>query len=130
MIEKKYDSRGLLLIVKQHSTVSLDDMLKGVDFLENSTDLPKELRIIEDARDIELSFNVDDLDILIDKIKKVAIKYSLIKHSVIHNSPINTAYTMILSSKTLSNNYNLQVFSTIDAALKWLNSDLSDADCF
>lgn len=122
MTEKKWDDKGLFLFVKSKALVSLEDMLNGISYLENDKNLPRDLRILEDASQVEVSFNISDLTLIAEKMKEAAQAYNSIKHAVIHDSPKNTAFAYIVENKQDASNYFLSVFSTEKAALEWLNS--------
>jgi len=122
MLKKLFDKSGLLLFVKNNSDVKLEDLLNSSDYLINDKTLPRDLRIIEDARSSKVKFSFTDLNILIEKTHEVSIQYTRIRHAVIHDSPKNTALALLFQRKNTSKNYYLGVFSTEEAALNWLAS--------
>ncbi len=121
MIEKRVDQEGVILFVKSNPVVQLEDMLNGLDYLQKNSDLPKDLRILEDATNVKVAFVISDIDILIKKMHKVIQKYNTIRHAVIHDSPENTAYAMLIHANKISDDYMLRIFSTRKEALLWLN---------
>lgn len=56
MIEKRTDAFGEYLYVVSEDNVTLNDMLSGLDFLNNDKTLPRKLRIVEDARNSKVEF--------------------------------------------------------------------------
>jgi hypothetical protein len=54
--------------------------------------------------------------------KTVAKEFNSIKHAVIHNSPKNTAFAMLMERKEITCNYQIAVFSIEVGALNWLNN--------
>ncbi len=120
MITEKLSTNGTILDVKSKANISFIDMLNGIEYLNNDK-LSRELRIIESATDSLVSFTIDDIDILINEMYNIAKKYTFIRHAVIHNSPKNTAFAMLMKNNTMNSNYVLEVFSTRKSALKWLN---------
>ena len=121
MIIEKLNDNGFILDVKTNPKVSIDDMLGGLEYL-NNMELPRELRILEDATDAIVSFGINDIELLMKKMYNIAKKYTFIRHAVIHNSPKNTAFTMLMQQNKIASNYSLEVFSTKKSALKWLNN--------
>ena len=121
MIEKKFDSYGVYLWVKNSPTINLENMFSSSDFLMNEENLPEVLRVLEDATDSVVTFSVRDFEKLADRINKVSEKFRLVKHAVIHNSPKNTAFTLYFKDNYINNKYKLEVFSTFEAATNWLN---------
>lgn len=123
MIEKRIDTKGVFLWVRTNTLISFENMLSSVDYLINEITLPRRLRILEDATDTVVSFSIRDFETLAEKLKEVTKKYEVVRHAVIHNSPKNTAFTLHFKNNFLHKGYNLEVFSTMEAATKWLNSD-------
>ncbi len=122
MIEAMVDKDGLILYVKSQTVVKLENMLNGLEYLHNDATLPRDLRILEDATKVEVNFNISDIDILLEKMHEVAQEYNSILHAVIHDSPKNTAFAMIIEQNKVIDNYLLKVFSTEQGALQWLSN--------
>lgn len=120
MIEKQRDKQGILLKVKTNSSVSLEDMLQGLDILQKDDSLPRDLRILEDATGVEVKFTRKDIRTLITGITEVALNYHSIRHAVVQDSPKNTALALLLKHRNTSPNYSIAVFSTLKAAKHWL----------
>ena len=121
MIEKRTDAIGDYLYVLSKDNVTLDDMLSGLDFLYNDKTLPRNLRIIEDARNSKVDFAYEAVLILSKRMHEVAKKYTSIKHAVIHNDPKNVALALLMEKKKKDENYSLRVFATSKGAYTWLN---------
>ncbi len=126
MIEKKTDSKGLLIVAQQRGLKNIEDMINAMNYLIAATDLPEQLRILEVSTDVEVTFSIESIDILADVCKEATKKYKNIQHAVVLNSPVNTVLALLMSHKKLPKEYQLQVFSTRAAALLWLQSDLKD----
>lgn len=124
MIKKVNDSYGLLLEAKTKEIVYLEDMLKGLEYLQKDTSLPRIIRLLEDARNVHIAFELDDIATLHSKMNEVAIEFELIKHAVIHNISENTAYAMLIKHYKRTKNYLIEIFSSRDAALQWLNKSI------
>lgn len=121
MIEKRTDTNGIYLWVKTSQLINLENMFSSSDFLMNEENLPEVLRILEDATDSVVTFGVRDFEEIAERINKVSEKFRVVKHAVIHNSPKNTAFTLHFMNNYINNKYKLEVFSTLEAATKWLN---------
>ncbi len=119
-LEKREDKLGVYLYCLDGETVSLDNMLNAISYIENDGSLPRELRIIEIALDTVATFRMNDVKKIYLKMKEVAEGYTYIKHAVVHNSKINTAFGLFVEHLTRHKRYELRVFSSIAAAEKWL----------
>jgi hypothetical protein len=124
MIKKISDSYGLLLEAKTKKTVYLENMLEGLEYLQKDTSLPRVIRLLEDAQNVHVAFQLDDIATLHHKMHEVAKEFELIKHAVIHNTAENTAYAMLIKHYKRTKNYLIEIFSSRDAALQWLNKSI------
>lgn len=122
------DNNGPLIFALQSGQISIEAMERGLAYINNDQELPRNLRILEDSRNVTITFTKKDMKPLLTAINKTATKYEVIRHAVILDSPVNTVFALIFRSKQLASNYLLEVFSTTGAALKWLNSNLTEKD--
>ena len=116
------NTEGSLLQTKQEGKVYLEDMLKGLQLIKASTQLPRNLKILEDSRQAQVMFSVKDLEFLLDNLDEAAANYESIKHAVLLTNPLSTVFAMLINSKKYTNHYELKVFTTREAAISWLNS--------
>jgi hypothetical protein len=123
MIEKRIDKNGVYLWARTNTIISLENMFSSMDYIINEITLPRRLRILEDATDTMVSFGIRDFETLAEKLTEVLEKYEVVRHAVIHNSPKNTAFTLHFKNNFLNKGYNLEVFSTLEAAIYWLNDN-------
>jgi hypothetical protein len=120
MVETSYDEKNGILTVRSFGTISLEDMLKAMEFLANNDSLARNIKILEDATRAKVSFSVSSIQTITDNLSKVMKKYISVRHAVIHSDPINTAYTFLADDILKGTNYWLKVFSTSAAAREWL----------
>jgi hypothetical protein len=125
MIKPINDANGTIIYVKQEGIVHIENMMLGISFLRDNKFLPKNLRILEDSTNVEITFTIKDVKLLVEALNEATQSFNSVKHAVILNSPKNTVFAMILTSKKLMKNYELNVFSSVSAALSWLGSDLT-----
>lgn len=126
MIKIVEDSKGVVIMVKSAPVVSFQDMLDGLNFLKTNEELPREIRIVEDAIGSQADFTILELQTLTEKLDEVSERYRKIKHAVVHDDPLNTAFALIIQRRKLSSNYQLNVFSTLEQAYKWIDFDGSN----
>lgn len=120
MVEKQLDVSNNILYVTSSGDVKLEDMLRGVEFIEKSEDLPRKLKILEDARTAKVAFNHSEIEIIMNSLEKAVQNYESIRHAIIVSDPTTTAFTMLAAMMINNKNYSLQTFSTKLAAEKWL----------
>lgn len=119
-IELREDKIGLYLYSENREIYTMEYMLAAIKILDEDKTLPRELRILEVALDSVATFNIHDVKVLYRKMKEVAEGYTYIKHAVVHNSKINTAFGLFVEHLTKNKRFELRVFSSISAAEKRL----------
>jgi hypothetical protein len=113
-----------ILYTRPNPVVAIDDMRNGIQMLVASTSLPRDLKILEDARESTITFQASDLPALSRQLERILGLYSSVRHAVVLSNPLNTALAMLIGSKANNDKYQLRVFSTPDAARSWLLSEL------
>ncbi len=122
MVQLNFDSKTGILHGISSGEITLEGMFSVIDYMKNHTELPRNLLVLEDARNTSPQFQVTELSALAEKIEELIPLYNSIKHAVVHQSPGNTAYALLFSRKHAPTKYKLEVFSTIEGARSWLLS--------
>jgi len=82
--------------------------------------LPRNLKILTDATSASYNLSRSEisemLNILINQIKP----YQSVKTALIHEKPVETALSLLVDNDKPITGYEHKVFSTREAALKWL----------
>jgi len=78
------------------------------------------LLLLYDLREAKLSFNIKEYSKISDLAQSSTQKYKFVKAAFVVTSPRTTAMLTIYSQLTWSNHTQRKVFSTLDAALSWL----------
>ena len=81
------------------------------------------MRILEDSRDVKVAFSIKEIpDIMKDAIE-IMKSYDLVKHAIVYNSALYTAYGLLAEKFVSNERYFLKVFSSMEAAKDWLEID-------
>ena len=120
MIEYKFNKTEEILHITVSGTFGIEHMFKEIDSFANDNSLPRELKILEDARNLKVTFTEEEIQLLIERLKSHLFKFKSIRHALVHLDPVNTAFAMMVSERLSSNNYLLKVFSDEEYALHWL----------
>ncbi|MCF7808982.1 MAG: hypothetical protein K9M49_04290 [Candidatus Marinimicrobia bacterium] len=122
MIDSKFNAESGLLETRLHGPVSKSEVIDYVNSLRNEDNgYPNELKIITDATSAKLGFSRKELSDVIKTVNDHPGLYSSIKDAMIMSNPRATAYSMIVELFTKNSRYHVKIFSTQEAALKWLN---------
>lgn len=119
----KSDSKGDYFYRKVKPVVSLEDMLDTLTYFKNPEGLPSNLRVLEDARDIKVKFAIKAVPELIKEAIDVMGQYENVKHAIVYNSAIYTAYGLLAEKMVSTKTYSIKAFSSISAAMSWLEID-------
>jgi len=119
-IENIFYKEDGILYLKTKGVININYYLKYIDYLSISDFLPRNLKILEDSRDVTINLNKIDLDLIIDKLEIVSYNYVSIRHALVQNIPLNTAYGTYISNKVNNNIYYLKLFSTVVTATEWV----------
>lgn len=109
-----------IIEVSSSGIIQLQDMIGRMEALLSNEQTPRAFCLLEDARQAKVTFTYYDLDILVKKLDYWLAFYTHIKHAVVHSKPLPTAFTVAIKQRITAPNYQLEVFSTLTAARKWL----------
>jgi len=83
----------------------------------------KKLKILMDVSEGEYVFQPAQLQMFDEPIMDLCSSFELVKTAVIHKTPKETEYSLIVSSKTICKNYTEQFFAYREDAIDWLLKD-------
>lgn len=122
MLNQGLNSDSGIFYTKTNGSVGLEDMFAGIEMIKKAKHFPRNLKILENSSETRVSFTVQDLPAIVERLMTLNEVYESIRHAVIHNDPVKTALAMLIQSHHKLSNYELQVFTTEKAAIRWLNN--------
>jgi hypothetical protein len=120
MVAFTYNEFDKILYVNANGVLEISDMVEASKYLLTNTQLPRMLRIIENAIGATSNFSVPDIHILAENLEETTKHYINIRHAVIHDSPKNFALSFLMDKLISDKNYSFQSFSTLEAAKFWV----------
>ncbi len=120
MISSHYNTDLGILEVRYTGRLGYTELKNFHDRLTHDQDIPRELRILTDARDGEYEITEKDVALVLEDIHLQMKSFTYIKAAYIHTKPRETAISLITGEKNTVPNYFHKVFSTQEAALNWL----------
>ncbi len=121
MIDYTFNKSEGILLITVSGFFGINHMFKAIDSFSNDDSLPRDLRILEDARFSNITLIEDELHLIIERLKSHLFKFNSIRHAVIHLDPVNTAFAGLVGDIFSGGNYILKVFSEQEYAIHWLN---------
>lgn len=123
MFQNHYNTEDNILYTKWIGKISLEDILQYVQLIDSKEDLPRDLRTLELFIDVELMFDDSELGKIADSVVVTIGKYKTFYSALVFNQPIPSAYGLLYQNLTETfSNYKTEVFTTQEAAKKWLLS--------
>jgi len=124
MISAHFNSELGIFELKYSGNVNLDDILEFIrKHIDNNALLPRELKMLTDARQITFDFVPDDIPKIGTEVKKLISQYTCIWDAFITDSPFETAMTLLYKNAMKGYSHKFKTFITKDAALEWLLND-------
>lgn len=107
-----------------HSTfegeITKQELIDYIDAIRLNNLYPRKLKIIIDSTHAKMKLAKEDLRLVFDANLKSLAKYDFIFEAIITLYPKETAYSIMYKEMSATKQYKFEVFSTKDAALKWL----------
>ncbi len=120
MIEHYFDDSNDILRVTYNGEITMTEFDEFGTFLMKNAQLPRTLNIIVDARNAVYNFSDEEFSEIIPKMQKHVKPYLQVNMAMVHEKPIETAYSMLMGKKSTITNFRQAVFATEDVALEWL----------
>lgn len=113
-----------IFYVEFSDTVTVED-IKNYLFESGRLDnLPKEIYLLYDLREVDMNLEIDDISFISKLAKKVTSPDKTIRTAFLVDKPKITAYSILFNVDTSSEKVLRNVFSTEEAALKWLKQQV------
>jgi hypothetical protein len=101
--------------------VSFDEIIKFLHEFSRIENLPKKLSLLHDLRDADLKIAPNEIKKMSQAAEESTKKYTSVKTAFLVNDPRVTAYSTLFSNHSVEKRTQRKTFSTIEAAIKWLN---------
>ena len=122
MIERNFNENSTFLEAKFEGEVNVIQIVEYIQETKESDLYPRTLKILTDARNANMNFKAEDLGVIVDENYKSLAKYDYIIDAFVLDSPTETALSILFDELVKSNKYKFKIFSTIQAASKWLEN--------
>ena len=103
-------------------TVTAEDITKYLLEFESLNNLPQAFLSLYDLRDANMDLKIIDILSISKLTKKVTSSYETVRTAFLVNKPNLTAYSILFTRESSHKKSVRRVFSTEEAAIKWLNN--------
>lgn len=121
MLFQKFDEDTGILYVNARGNIDFFEVIEFHNSVQKNKSLPRRLKILTDTRQSKFDFEIKYYDAISQVIGKLIKKYDIIKEAIITDPPYNSEIAFMFDDKTIYENYSFKVFTSEEAALKWLN---------
>jgi hypothetical protein len=122
MINLSYNSTKDRLDVNYTGVVTLEEIIDYIETVKNDKSLPRTLKILTIANNITMDFKTEDLAKIVYAVTESVKNYDFMIDAFIVDKSKETAFSLLFSNISTRDNYKFNVFSTEDAAQKWISS--------
>lgn len=123
MINFNYNKEDELLEVEYVGLLTEKNFSNYLNNISSNKNLPKNLKILTDARRVIYDFETIDFSLLIKKIEIHTKQFNIIKNAILHSKPRETAVSIMVEDEIDIKKYKQKVFYTKAVALNWLNKN-------
>lgn len=122
MVSAKFNHRTAILESKFEGILTINELMECSITIKENGSYPRFLKKLVDFKKAIANFSSNDLLLLAEEHHKIVENYDFILTAVILDTPKETAFAMLYQNLTKNNKSKFQLFSTREAAIRWLNN--------
>ena len=123
MVIAEFNPQTGILDSKFVGDVAIKEIIDYIIATKKNESYPRVLKILTDASKANMNFLPDDLVKIVEENNKSIEKYDYIIDAIVLSSPKETALSILYQELAKNKKYKFQVFSTREAAAKWLTNN-------
>jgi hypothetical protein len=109
-----------ILVLTVENELSTKSVIDYYCKLATNSDYPRDLKVLCFISATSYPVKPEDIYAMVGSLEKTCSKYNSLTEAFVANDPYATVITTLFSKKAKIHNYRSKVFSTKEAALKWL----------
>ncbi|MDA3955027.1 MAG: hypothetical protein PF485_15390 [Bacteroidales bacterium] len=122
MIKVEFNNIDNYLYSSFEGEITKKNFIDYIDATRLNKSYPRKLKILTDSTRANMILSRADLELVIEANIQSLQHYDFIIDAIITSYPKETAYSMLYKRMSAMKNYRFEVFSTKEAAIKWLSS--------
>jgi hypothetical protein len=115
-----FDTSLGILILTVENQLAPQFVIDYYNNLAKNKEYPRDLKVICFISTTNYQVRPQDIDEMVESLEKASGKYERLTEAFVAEDPYSTVITTLFSEKAQIENYRSKVFSTKEAALKWL----------
>jgi hypothetical protein len=128
MVSAKFNHRTAILESKFEGELTVKELMECSITIKENASYPRFLKELIDSKDAVVNFSSNELSLLAEEHHKIVEKYDYIVTAIILDTPKETAFAMLFQNLIKNNKSKFQLFSTREAATRWLNN-YTESNC-
>ena len=100
--------------------VTLKEIIDYIIATKENSSYPRDLKILTDASNADMNISPNELHLIVEENMKSLEVYDSIVDAIVLSAPKETALSILYQEIAKNRKYRFQIFSTREAALKWL----------
>lgn len=128
MVSAKYNHRTAILESKFEGELTVKELIECSIVVKENATYPRFLKKLIDSKNAFVNFSSNELSLVAEEHHKIVEKYDYIVTAIILDTPKETAFAMIFQNLIKNNKSKFQLFSTREAAVRWLNN-YTESNC-
>ncbi len=120
MITYKYDVDKDFVLILYTGDIYVEDVIDNINRIFSTIKLPRNLLVLEDAREANYHIDIDDNGKIREAIAQYIENIESLKIAFIQNKPMETTINLDYEYDMPFRNMRYKVFSTKEAACQWL----------
>ena len=120
MINYAFDDNTKTLRIRVEGKVSVEEIASAYNQIASETPFTESLKVLTDCRGAHFDFKLNQIKEIYNAAKLVLDSYSSIKDAIVIDKPYETAIATLFKEPIQLENYNFNIFTTDEAAMRWL----------
>lgn len=109
-----------ILEIKFGGVLTVEDLIDNYEKIRIDNDLPKDLKIVLNLKDSNFKIQEGEIKLLFPALKALLEKHDKIAEAIIISQLVRERVAPLFDEYEEFENYRKKLFSTKDAAIKWL----------
>jgi hypothetical protein len=123
MIEEHYYTESHFLYSKARGRISYSDLIGFIRSICPEKVASKEIRLIFDGTKARYDFGPENVTHAVQELAQMGRKFDRVQVAIVHSTPIETAYAMMVGEDLSLSNYSQKVFCTVEEAKEWFDTN-------